>query len=562
MALLKKHIARYREIIFVFTKHGFGLLLEQLGLYRYLNLTQKRLHVGDNLEHFKLSPGQRLRLSLEELGPTFVKLGQILSTRPDILPADVIEELKKLQSSVKPFPFSLVKECIETEFEDCLDRIYPEFEEEPVASASISQVHRATLATGKQVAVKVQRPGIEKIIEADLDILKDLAHFIDHHTKYGKLYDLSGMVAEFETTIKNELDFTKEGENADIFRKNFRYDKGIAVPQIRWIYTTKRILTMEYIDGIPINDSHALEQAGIDKRMVAERLAISICNQILRDGFFHADPHPGNIQVLPDGTIVFLDLGMVGRLSAKRKKMLSNFFIGAASKDSALVVRSMMDMDAVSDPGNLRKFEREVDEIIEKYLTMPMNEIKIDALLYEIFQFAFKNQIRIPQEFALLAKSLGILQSLLERLAPDLNALFIAKPIAKKLLRQSFSPEELSREAKKSAWNYGSLLNRFPSFLLNLMNRLEDKDYSMEVKWKGFSAFQRRIEKIFNRISLSMVLLAVSIIIAGVIIGSGASANTGSEMYQLNLLILKSGLLLALILLLVLIISIFRSGRR
>ncbi|MDD4715701.1 MAG: AarF/UbiB family protein, partial [Oscillospiraceae bacterium] len=363
-------------------------------------------------------------------------------------------------------------------------------------------------------------------------------------------------------TIKNELDFTKEGENADIFRKNFRYDKGIAVPQIRWIYTTKRILTMEYIDGIPINDSHALEQAGIDKRMVAERLAISICNQILRDGFFHADPHPGNIQVLPDGTIVFLDLGMVGRLSAKRKKMLSNFFIGAASKDSALVVRSMMDMDAVSDPGNLRKFEREVDEIIEKYLTMPMNEIKIDALLYEIFQFAFKNQIRIPQEFALLAKSLGILQSLLERLAPDLNALFIAKPIAKKLLRQSFSPEELSREAKKSAWNYGSLLNRFPSFLLNLMNRLEDKDYSMEVKWKGFSAFQRRIEKIFNRISLSMVLLAVSIIIAGVIIGSGASANTGSEMYQLNLLILKSGLLLALILLLVLIISIFRSGRR
>lgn len=553
-------IKRYRQILAVFTKHGFGLLLEQLGLYRHLKIRKVRLE-GTAAGSAGLSAGKRLRLSLEELGPTFVKLGQILSTRPDILPADVIEELKLLQDSVKPFPFSQAKAMIETEFGASLDSIYQEFDEIPAAAASISQVHRARLVTGVPVAVKVQRPGIEATIDSDLNILKDLAHFIDHHTKYGRLYDLSSMVAEFEKTIKNELDFTKEGENADIFRKNFRRDEGVAVPQIRWIQTTRRVLTMEYIDGIHLNNAPGLERAGIDRRKLAERLAASVCNQILRDGFFHADPHPGNIQVLPDGTIVFLDLGMVGRLSEAKKKMLSNFFIGVTSRDSALVVRSMIDMDAVSSRGNIRKFESDLDQIIDKYLTMPMNEIKLDALFYEIFQIAFENQVRIPSEFALLSKALGTLQSLLEKLAPDLNALAVAQPIAKKLLMRTFSPEEISREVKKGLLDYGKLSQKLPSFLLNLLYRMEDRDFTMDIELREFGAFQKRLEKIFNRISLSVILLAVSILIAGVIIGSGASAGAGSEMYRLNLTLLKASLVLAALLVLGLVISIFRSGR-
>lgn len=552
-------IRRYRQIIAVFTKHGFGLLMDQLGIFHYLKIKKRILDTDAKSDSSRLSTGARLRLSLEELGPAFVKLGQILSTRPDILPPDIVEELKKLQDSVPPFSFSEVRAVIEDEFEDKLENIYKEFEEKPVAAASISQVHRARLNSGKPVAVKVQRPGIERTINLDLNILKDLAHFIDHHTQYGKLYDCSRMVLEFENIIKNELDFTKEAENAEAFKQNFTRDKGIIVPNVKWIYTTKRILTMEYIEGIRVDNYSALDLAGIDKKILAKRLATSICNQILRDGFFHADPHPGNIQVLSDGTIVFLDLGMVGCLNEARKRMISNFFIGVASRDSRLVVKSIIDLETMPKRSNIKKFEKDVDKIIEKYLTMPWNEIKIEELLYETFNIAFLNHIKIPREFALLAKTLGTLQGLLEKLAPDLNALVVAKPIAKKLLHQSFSVDKISNDIKKSLWSYRDLFKEFPSAMLNLLSRMEDEDFAVQFEIKDMDSIQRRFERVFNRMSFSVVLLAVSIIIAGIIIGSGLSADAGSEMYLLNVTVLKAGLAIAVIIILGLIISMFKS---
>ena len=557
----RNSIRRYRQIITVFTKHGFGLLMDQLGIFNYLKLKKRISNTDIESDSSKLSAGERLRLSLEELGPAFVKLGQILSTRPDILPSDVLEELKKLQDSVPPFSFSEVRAVIEDEFEDTLENIYKEFDEIPVAAASISQVHRARLNSGKQVAVKVQRPEIERVIELDLNILKDLAGFIDHHTQYGKLYDCSGMVLEFENIIKSELDFTKEAENAEAFKQNFIKDENIAVPNVKWIYTSKRVLTMEYIEGIRVDNYSALDLAGIDRKILAKRLATSICNQILRDGFFHADPHPGNIQVLSDGTIVFLDLGMVGTLNEARKRMISNFFIGVASRDSRLVVKSITDLETMPNRSNIKKFEKDVDRIIEKYLTMPWNEIKLEDLLYEIFNIAFLNHIKIPREFALLAKTLGTLQGLLEKLAPDLNALVVAKPIAKKLLHQSFSAEKVSNDVKKSLWSYRDLLKEFPSAVLNFLSKMEEEDFAVQLEIKEMGSIQRRFERTFNRMSFSVVLLAVSIIIAGIIIGSSLSAGAGSEMYLLNVTVLKAGLVIAVIIILGLIISMFKSRR-
>jgi ubiquinone biosynthesis protein len=554
-------VRRYREIIAVFTKHGFGLLLKRLGLRNPLKKKNKVLDTGTTPDNAGASTGQRLKLALEELGPTFVKLGQILSIRQDILPTDIAEELKKLQDSVQPFPFSRLKALIETEFNDKLENIYKEFDEEPVAAASISQVHRARLISGKQVAVKVQRPGIEKIIDVDLDILKDMAHFVDHHTKYGELYDFSGMVADFKNTIKNELDFMKEGENADTFRHNFSRDEGVTVPKIKWIYTTKRVLTMEYFDGIKISDFAALEQSGIDRRKVAEKLATSICNQVLRDGFFHADPHPGNIQIMPDGTIIFLDLGMVGHLNESRKSMISNFFIGVASRDSRMVVSSILDMDVMPNRSNVKNFEKDVDAIIEKYLTMPMSEIKVGELLHETFHAAFVNQIKLPREFALLSKTLGTLQGLLEKLAPGLNALVIAEPIATKLLYQSFSVEKMRKQIKKNLLNYHNLLSEFPVAMRNILRKMDEDDFFVQFEMKGMDKFQGRLEWTFNRMSFSVILLAVSIIIAGVLISSGLSAEASSEMYLFNVAVLKTGLALAVIIVLGLVISMFRSGR-
>lgn len=555
------NIGRYRHIITVLSKYGFGLLLDQMGILGHINFGKRTAIAGKESTEERLSAGERLRLSLEELGPAFIKLGQILSTRSDIIPEDVAEELKKLQDSVQPFSFSEVKSIIEEEFDDNIEKLYREFDEIPIAAASIAQVHHAVLNSGKQVAVKVQRPGIEKVIQLDLNILKDMAHFIDHHTKYGEIYDFESMVSEFERTMKEELDFSQEGENADTFRKNFLKDKGIAVPEVKWVYTTKHVLTMEYIEGMRIDEYDKIKSIGIDTRVLAERLADSVCNQIFRDGFFHADPHPGNIKVLGDGTIVLLDLGMVGVLTDTRKRMISNIFIGAASGDSRLIVKSIVELGGVPSRSNMKGFEKDVERIVDNYMSMSWDKMKIEKLLYEIFNMAFVNHIKIPMEFTLIAKAFGTLQTLMEKLAPDMNTITVAKPIANRLLIQSFSIEGIKKDVRKSLWSYKDLLIEFPSAMLNFLNKMEDEDFTVQMEIKDINRIQRRLERVINRMSFSIVLLAVSIIIAGIIIGSSLSASVGSEMYQLNIKILKAGLIVAGIIIAGLVISIFQSRR-
>lgn len=556
-----RHIKRYRQIILVFVKHGFGTLIDQLGIFDYLNI-KKRIGRGngENINE-KLSIGERLRLSLEELGPTFVKLGQIISTRPDILPHAVIAELEKLQDAVPPFPFDDVKSLIESEFDDKLENIFKEFSDTPLAAASIAQVHIARLNSGRKVVVKVQRPGIERNIYLDLKVLEDLASFIDNHTKYGKLYDFTKMVQEFENTLKNELDFRVEGENAETFKENFSKDKGVNVPDISWIHTTRRVLTMEYIEGIRLNDYAALNNAGLDRKIIARNLAVSIFNQILRDGFFHGDPHPGNIMVLPDNAIVFLDLGMVGKLNEERKTQFLKMLMGVVFKNSRLIIQSIIGLDAMAHHINIKKLEKEIDVLRDKYLSVPLNEIKVGEVFNEIFNLAFSYNIVIPGEFTMLAKSLVTLEGLVEKLDPELNVLEIAEPIARKLMFKTFSPEKIGKELFGGVLDYGSLLREFPSFLLNFLRKMEDDEFTMQFKMKGIERVEKRIDRISNRMSFSIVLLAVSIIIAGIVIGSGMSAHTGTEIYILNITVLRVGLVIAGLMIIGLVLSMLRSNR-
>ena len=555
------HIKRYRQIILVFVKHGFGTLIDQLGIFDYLNI--KKMIGRDNGEDIneKLSIGERLRLSLEELGPTFVKLGQIISTRPDILPHAVIAELEKLQDAVPPFPFDGVKSLIESEFGDKLENIFKEFSDTPLAAASIAQVHLARLNSGRKVVVKVQRPEIERNIYLDLKVLEDLASFIDNHTKYGKLYDFTKMVQEFEITLKNELDFRVEGENAETFKENFSKDEGVNVPDIIWIHTTRRILTMEYIKGIRLNDYVALNDAGLNRKIIARNLAVSIFNQILRDGFFHGDPHPGNIMVLPDNAIVFLDFGMVGKLNEERKAQFLKMLMGITFKNSRLIIQAIIGLDAMAHHINIKKLEKEIDIMRDKYLSVPLNEIKVGEVFNEIFNLAFSYNIVIPGEFTMLAKSLVTLEGLVEKLDPELNVLEISEPIAKKLMFKTFSPEKIGKEFLSGVLDYGSLLREFPSSLLNFLRKMEDDEFTMQFKMKGIERVEKRIDRIFNRISFSIVLLAVSIIIAGIVIGSGMSAHAGAEIYILNITVLRIGLVIAGIMIVGLVLSVFRSNR-
>jgi len=555
-----RHIKRYRQIILVFVKHGFGTIIDQLGILDYINI-KKKIEEKDESINEKLSTGMRLRLSLEELGTTFIKLGQILSTRPDILPHDVIVELEKLQDAVPPFPFDDVKSLIESEFDDKLGNIYREFNETPLASASIAQVHLARLNSGRKVVVKVQRPGIERNIDLDLMVLKDLASFIDNHTKYGKLYNFTKTVQEFENTLKNELDFRIEGENAEKFKENFSKDKGINVPDISWIHTTRRVLTMEYIDGIPLNDFEVLEKAGLDRKLIARNLGITIFNQILRDGFFHGDPHPGNIMVLPDNEITFLDFGMIGKLNDERKLQFLKMLMGITFKNSRLILEAIIAIDAMTHHVNMKKLEREIDALRDKYLSIPLNEIKVGEVFNEVFNLAFSYNIVIPSEFTMLAKTLVTLEGLVAKLDPELNVLEIADPIARKLMFTSFSPEKIGVEFIGGVLDYGNLLRGFPSIFHNYLRKLEDDEFTMQFQMKGVERVEKRFERIFNRITFSVVLLAVSIIIAGIVIGIGGSGYADIEVYTLSITVLKVGLIIASFIIVGLILSILRSTR-
>jgi ubiquinone biosynthesis protein len=558
------HLRRYRQIIRVFARNGFGIMLEQLGVFNYLKLRRTgrdRSKQDEQAAAGRRTVGERLRLSCEELGPTFVKIGQILSTRPDILTPEVSAELSKLQDAVNPFPFDEVKCVIEQEFGEPLEEVFASIERVPLASASLSQVHKAILHTGQEVAVKVQRPGIRDCIKVDLEILQDLASFLNLHTKYGEAYDFPAMIEELERTLNNELDFRKEGENADRFRKNFLPEYRAAVPDIRWIYTTERVLTMSLESGLRISEIDALKKAGHDLNELGMRLAGCMVRQVLDDGIFHADPHPGNILVQDDGTIVFLDLGMVGRLSEARRQTLSEMFIGIATEDAHLVVQAFADMDAMKQRVNLRKFESGVARLLDRYMSLPINQIHIGDLLSEIFSLAYEYKIRIPGEFTLLAKVLITLQGVIERLDPDLNLLLIMKPAAAKMIRRSYSLERLGRDLRRSGKDYHRLAHDLPGFVLNFFQKMEDDEYHFSLDFKDVDKVQKHFDDIANRISFSLILLGVSIMIAGIIIGTSMNAASAPELARLNTWMLRAGLAIAGVILAGLVISMFRSRR-
>jgi len=556
-----QHLRRYREIVFVFIKYGFGAIIDNIGILKHINVRRKILKQTNDENIAKLSRGERLRLALEELGPTFIKMGQILSTRSDILPKDIIKELEKLQDKAPAFSFDEVKSVIQNEFGESLEEAYAEFEPTPLAAASIAQVHKALLWSGKTVVVKVQRPGIEKIIAQDMRILEDIAKFVDNHTKYGKIYNFTKMVEDFKKRLEEELDFRIEGENAEKFKKNFLKDKKVKIPSIIWTHTTRRVLTMEYIGSIPLNDFNAIDEAGLDRGAIARNLAKSVLNQILRDGFFHGDPHPGNIMVLQDGTIAFLDFGMVGSLSPERKRQFSKMLLGIVYKNSRMIIESIIDLNAVTLNVNMKKLEKDINNLRDRYVEIPLEKLKVGEVLNGIFDLVFSYNIVIPNEFNMLAKSLITLEGIVEKLDPKISVLEVAKPIAKQLIPKMFSTQHMKEEIINATMDYSRLIKELPSFLLNFLRKTEEENYAVELKIRDLENLEKRVDKVFNRLSTSIILLALSIVIAGILIGSGMSANAGAEMYKLNGIILKIGLAIAFVIVLGLAISIFRSGR-
>ncbi len=399
-----RHINRYREIAAALLSQGFDYIVEETGLMQKVPYYQRVRPVFAKENTGGVAEG--IRLVLEQLGPTYVKLGQIASTRPDLLPSEIIDELEKLQDAVPAFSFTEVRSVLQEELGGTLEKIFQHFESEPIAAASIGQVHKAVLKTGRTVAVKIQRPSITIDIQTDLEILYELSNLAERRFHWAKSYQLMDMIDEFSKSLRSELDYTNEARNAEKISKQFINNPLIYVPKIYWDYSTQKVLTAEYIEGIKISKKEDLKEKGYNLSLLAERFAKGIFHQIFMEGFFHGDPHPGNVVVLPGEIIAFLDFGMVGRLSSEMKYNLSSLVIGLMRQDADELTKTIFRMGIVPDHVNRVQLREDIEVLNEKYYGVPLSKVSLGEAVSSIFAAALKHKIKIPADLVLVGKAL------------------------------------------------------------------------------------------------------------------------------------------------------------
>lgn len=502
-ALAPRRWRRFRQISRTLVRHGYGFLVEQ-SRPRWLR----------PLRRPGAPPAQHLRLALEELGPTFVKLGQILSTRPDIIPPAFAAELSRLQDRVAPFPFAQARRLIEAEIGTPVEKVFAALEEKPLAAASLAQVHAATLPSGEEVVVKVQRPAIEETVATDLEILRDLAYLAQEQLPAAGLYDLPGIVEEFAHTLRGELDFRREGHNADRFRRNMAGVPHLHIPRVYWDLSTRRVLTLERIRGIKIDDLAALEAAGLDRRRIALHATDIVMREVLVDGFFHADPHPGNFYVLPGEVIAAMDFGMVGRLPRALRRDLLRLLVAAVRLDTEELVAQLLRMSLVEHDVDRAGLQRDLERLMQKYAGRPLGEIRAHEVMEEAMPIAFRRRLRLPAELWLLSRMLGMLEGVGLRLDPDFDPFAVARPYAERLLREELSPAAALDQAVEGLKDWGNLLLRLPTTVPKLVGQLREGDLSLGLELRRAEAPLAILDMLSVRLSLGILVTALLVVAA------------------------------------------------
>ena len=551
-----RHLKRYRDVAKVLARHGFGFFVEEIGLLHMLSLP-KRLF-ADMEEIDPKSVGERIRQVIEELGPTYVKIGQMASTRADVIPADILHELEKLQDNVPPFSFEAVSRIIEEELGSPLGEIYSSFDEKALAAASIGQVHCARLHTGEKVAVKVQRPQIKAMIETDLEILMDLATLAEHRMERMERLQLRDVVEEFAKSLRNELDYTVEARNSEKIAKQFKSDPTIYIPTIHWDYSTQTVLTMEFVEGQKLNQFEGFDEEGYDRKALAEHLVKALFHQVLIEGFFHADPHPGNILLLEGGVIAFIDFGMVGRLTLDMKNNFASVVIAMMRQNTESMIKAVLRIGIVPDDVKLSLLTNDVDELRENYVDVPMSRISLGEAISDLFEVAFRHRIRIPSDFTLLAKCLLTLEGIVEKLDPQLSIMDMAEPFGIQLLKERYRPSTIAGRIWHNITDYGDLLVDLPKQLKDLMRDMVRGRVRLEVSVPELDIFLKKLDRITNQLSFSIILLSFSIVMAGLIIAS----SLGSQPILIwRIPAIEIGFGMATLMLLWLFVSIFKSGK-
>lgn len=501
---------RYRQILFVLIKYGFGDLISTLGLEHYMGSKWNPMLFKKDDSILHMSRAERIRMMLQELGATFVKMGQVLSTRSDLLPDDILDELSLLTDRVQPFPTEKVKSIIAEELGASHQDIFAEFDERPVAAGSIGQVHRARLKDGRAVALKIQRPGVARSVHIDLEIMHDIAILMERHLDMGKVHKPTRIVEEFARTLELELDYNAEAGNIDRYQSLFGDDPINYVHKVYHEYTTRRVLCLEWVNGIRPLDLDALRAAEMDLPLLAKRGAKLLMTQVFEHGFFHADPHPGNILVLPNNVICFLDYGMMGRIDRESREVFAEIVVHLVAHDEARAADSLLRLThAYSLVVDRPRLEREIAELMDRYLYRPLANLEIAPLIQSLLDLTAKHELTIPPPFFLLIKAMAQIESLGCRLDPDFDLSSQLAPYLRKIILARYHPERVAQQVYETSSDMLYLMREVPGEMRELLKQARTGSLKVEVEPLGLPKLTFRLERIAARISSAIVLASM-----------------------------------------------------
>ncbi len=506
-------IKRFRTIIGLVWEEGFAFLLERARLKWGVPIECRiRCFLKMCAGMWQPEPGNeysvRLRRLLTKLGPSFVKLGQVLSLRPDLLPQELTSELSKLTNQVPPFSFAEVEQIIEKDLGKPIEKVYKQFDKEPLAAASLAQVHKAVLFNGTSVAVKVQRPGIRDIIQKDIHIMAFFARIIEERIPEWKVVRPTLLVKEFAETIGRELDFTIEAVHAKRFETMYKDDKTVKVAQVYKEYSSKNILTMELIEGIPLNDEKAIKLAQIDKKILAQNGVNALLRQVFVEGFFHADPHPGNYFALPGSVFAFVDYGMAGRLMPKDRLELASFFISFLNEDSESAILHLLHIVDSSKATNLASFEHDIDDILHEWYGSKLKDVSLAQTFFRIMESGRRNGVYFPSSFAYLGKSLLTTESMGHALDPEFDFVSQMRPYIQKIIKEELNPLKTKTKMLDQSLDYISYVKTFPEMTMRLLEKLGSGEIGVKINPQELADLEKKISSSgFRRLVMTIVIM-------------------------------------------------------
>ena len=506
--LAARDLGRLHEIASILIRFGFGDMVRRLGMGAVLEKAGKVLHWQEAEELARLDPPARIRRAIEELGPGFVKLGQVLSTRADLFPPEYITEFCKLQDQVPALPFSDIVGQLENDIGGAVDEIFARVDKNPLAAASIAQVHRATLKSGDEVILKIRRPGIRKIIDADLRLLARLAEIAEENNIELKRSQPQKIVAEFAKAIHSELDFINESKNAERIANNFKDHPDIIIPKIHWDYASESLNVQQFIDGIPGSDIGAVDAAGLDRKRLAALGANAVMKMVFEDGFFHADPHPGNVIYLPENRIAFLDFGMAGRLSDNRRNQLVDLLFATVERRADRVCEILLRWSGAATVRN-DTLIGEIDGMIDRTHGVPLKQLRVSDLMNDLIALLRAHNLSLPPDLTMLTKAVISLEGMGRQLDPDYDMIAHAEPFLRKQMLSRLSPEQLFKRGRRGVAEGFEALTGLPKDTHDLVKTLQSGQFKFRMEVEQAEHFLDRVDKAVARLIMGIVIAAL-----------------------------------------------------